>query len=47
MASVDVTRIASNIGALNSLNSLQNINSKLADRPDPPLDRQADQQRRR
>lgn len=30
MATVDVTRIASNIGALNSLNSLQSINSKLA-----------------
>ncbi len=30
MANVDVTRIASNIGALNALNSLQNINSKLA-----------------
>ena len=30
MATVDVTRIASNIGALNSLNSLQNINAKLA-----------------
>ena len=30
MASVDVTRIASNIGALNALNSLTNINSKLA-----------------
>ena len=30
MASVDVTRIASNIGALNALNSLQNINAKLA-----------------
>ncbi len=30
MAQVDVTRIASNIGALNALNSLQNINSKLA-----------------
>jgi flagellin len=30
MATVDVTRIASNIGALNSLNSLQTINAKLA-----------------
>jgi len=30
MANVDVTRIASNIGALNALNSLQNINAKLA-----------------
>ena len=30
MANVDVTRIASNVGALNSLNSLQNINAKLA-----------------
>ena len=30
MANVDVTRIASNIGALNALNSLQTINSKLA-----------------
>ena len=30
MATVDITRIASNIGALNSLNSLQNINAKLA-----------------
>ncbi len=30
MATVDVTRIASNIGALNSLNSLMNINNKLA-----------------
>ncbi len=30
MATVDVTRIASNIGALNSLNSLQNINKSLA-----------------
>ena len=30
MATVDVTRIASNIGALNSLNSLQSINAKLA-----------------
>lgn len=30
MATVDVTRIASNIGALNSLNSLMNINAKLA-----------------
>ena len=30
MASVDVTRIASNIGALNALNSLNNINAKLA-----------------
>jgi flagellin len=30
MATVDVTRIASNIGALNSLNSLQQINAKLA-----------------
>jgi flagellin len=30
MASVDVTRIASNIGALNALNSLQNINKSLA-----------------
>ncbi|MFN8383470.1 MAG: flagellin [Anaerolineales bacterium] len=30
MATVDITRIASNIGALNSLNSLMNINSKLA-----------------
>lgn len=30
MATVDVTRIASNIGALNSLNSLSNINAKLA-----------------
>lgn len=30
MANVDVTRIASNIGALNALNSLQQINSKLA-----------------
>ena len=30
MANVDVTRIASNIGALNALNSLQGINAKLA-----------------
>jgi flagellin len=30
MATVDITRIASNIGALNALNSLQNINTKLA-----------------
>ena len=30
MATVDVTRIASNIGALNSLNSLTGINAKLA-----------------
>jgi flagellin len=30
MATVDVTRIAANIGGLNALNSLQNINSKLA-----------------
>jgi len=30
MAQVDVTRIASNIGALNALNSLQTINQKLA-----------------
>ena len=30
MATVDVTRIASNIGALNALNSLQMINAKLA-----------------
>jgi len=30
MANVDVTRIASNIGALNALNSLQSINAKLA-----------------
>ncbi len=30
MATVDVTRIASNIGALNSLNSLMTINAKLA-----------------
>ena len=30
MATVDITRIASNIGALNALNSLQNINAKLA-----------------
>jgi flagellin len=30
MASVDVTRIASNIGALNALNSLQTINKELA-----------------
>ncbi len=30
MANVDVTRIASNIGALNALNSLQNINKQLA-----------------
>jgi len=30
MASVDVTRIAGNIGALNSLNSLQQINNQLA-----------------
>jgi len=30
MAQVDVTRIASNIGALNALNSLQNINAKLS-----------------
>ena len=30
MASVDVTRIAGNIGALNALNSLQNINAQLA-----------------
>lgn len=30
MANVDVTRVAGNIGALNSLYSLQNINSKLA-----------------
>ncbi len=30
MAQVDVTRIASNIGALNALNSLQNINKQLA-----------------
>ena len=30
MASVDVTRIASNIGALNALNSLTTINKQLA-----------------
>jgi flagellin len=30
MATVDITRIASNIGALNALNSLQSINAKLA-----------------
>src|SRR5664279_1534382 len=30
MASVDLTRIASNIGALNALNSLQNINKQLS-----------------
>lgn len=30
MATTDVTRIASNIGALNALNSLQNINKQLA-----------------
>ena len=30
MANIDVTRIASNIGALNALNSLQTINQKLA-----------------
>jgi flagellin len=30
MATVDITRIASNIGALNALNSLQSINTKLA-----------------
>ena len=30
MANVDVTRIAGNIGALNALNSLQNINKQLA-----------------
>lgn len=30
MAAVDVTRIAGNIGALNSLNSLQQINNQLA-----------------
>jgi flagellin len=30
MAQVDVTRIASNIGALNSLNSLRDVNNKLA-----------------
>jgi flagellin len=30
MATVDITRIASNIGALNSLNALQTINAKLA-----------------
>ena len=30
MATVDITRIASNIGALNALNSLQTINAKLA-----------------
>jgi len=30
MATVDVTRIASNIGALNALNSLSNVNAKLA-----------------
>jgi flagellin len=30
MANVDVTRIAGNIGALNALNSLQTVNSKLA-----------------
>lgn len=30
MATVDVTRIASNIGALNSLNSLMQVNAKLA-----------------
>lgn len=30
MATVDITRIASNIGALNSLNSLMSINAKLA-----------------
>jgi flagellin len=30
MAQVDVTRIASNVGALNALNSLQQINAKLA-----------------
>ena len=30
MATVDITRIASNIGAMNALNSLQSINAKLA-----------------
>ncbi|MGB9673705.1 MAG: flagellin protein, partial [Anaerolineales bacterium] len=30
MASVDVTRVAGNIGALNALNSLQAINQQLA-----------------
>jgi len=30
MANVDVTRVAGNIGALNALNSLQNINNQLA-----------------
>ncbi len=30
MSNVDITRIASNIGALNSLNALQSINNKLA-----------------
>jgi len=30
MATVDITRIASNIGALNSLNSLMTVNNKLA-----------------
>ena len=30
MANVDVTRIAGNIGALNSLNALQNVNNELA-----------------
>ncbi len=30
MANVDVTRIAGNIGALNALNSLQNVNKQLA-----------------
>ncbi len=30
MAQVDFTRIASNIGALNALNSLRNVNNKLA-----------------
>lgn len=30
MASIDVTRVAGNIGALNALNSLSNINSQLA-----------------
>ncbi len=30
MATVDVTRVAGNIGALNTLNSLQNINKNLA-----------------
>ncbi len=30
MAEIDVTRIAGNIGAMNSLNSLANINKKLS-----------------